>query len=605
MKYMKKAMALLLCVIMTLAMSVTVVSAAPTETTLKIKTTAGHTYKVYQLAKGDLDALNGGQGTLSNVEAGYSLKTDATYTTVDKVLEFLSTKTKAELSTAAGNYIDASKVFATVVGDGTTKAVEVTLQDEKLVTGYYVVVDTYTDTSKESDKWISRNMVAVAGETTMEPKVDATDIDKNIIDNKLEDNTTDDPNKALDYVEGKGGKTDTAAIGDEIQYEVTGEVPNHAEYTYYYYVLDDTLSKGLTLKDNSFVVKVGETTLTKGTDYYVYKDAADSNGNVHFQLAFENIKAYTVGTKISIKYNAEVNANAVIGTDPNTNTAKLIYSNNPNTSDRGDKDSDHPGVPGTTPATGEGPSYITKTYVTELNLTKVDQDGMPLKGAEFTLYGKNLNKVIIRTDYTFTKNAKGNYYKLKDSTYTTKAPTVNVYEEKDGQRVLKTKSNYDLYEGATFDDTENKVTVSEMYARETVVSTETTSATSENNTMKVTASVNDNGFVTFTGLNKGDYKLVETKTPAGYNTVGEIEFTIGATQTGSTATTGGTISWTSDNNKVTESAGTFYVTVENVKGQLLPSTGGIGTTIFYVVGTVLVLGAAVLLISKKRMSSEN
>jgi LPXTG-motif cell wall-anchored protein len=44
--------------------------------------------------------------------------------------------------------------------------------------------------------------------------------------------------------------------------------------------------------------------------------------------------------------------------------------------------------------------------------------------------------------------------------------------------------------------------------------------------------------------------------------------------------------------------------VVNLKGSTLPQTGGIGTTIFYVVGTILVLGAAVVLITRKRMSAE-
>ena len=44
-------------------------------------------------------------------------------------------------------------------------------------------------------------------------------------------------------------------------------------------------------------------------------------------------------------------------------------------------------------------------------------------------------------------------------------------------------------------------------------------------------------------------------------------------------------------------------TVFNTKISTLPSTGGIGTTIFYVVGSILVLGAAILLITKKRMSA--
>ena len=44
-------------------------------------------------------------------------------------------------------------------------------------------------------------------------------------------------------------------------------------------------------------------------------------------------------------------------------------------------------------------------------------------------------------------------------------------------------------------------------------------------------------------------------------------------------------------------------TITNLSGALLPSTGGIGTTIFYVVGGILVIGAGILLVTKKRMSA--
>ena len=48
-------------------------------------------------------------------------------------------------------------------------------------------------------------------------------------------------------------------------------------------------------------------------------------------------------------------------------------------------------------------------------------------------------------------------------------------------------------------------------------------------------------------------------------------------------------------------AGTVNVVVENNSGAALPETGGIGTTIFYVVGAILVIGAGVILISRRRM----
>jgi LPXTG-motif cell wall-anchored protein len=64
---------------------------------------------------------------------------------------------------------------------------------------------------------------------------------------------------------------------------------------------------------------------------------------------------------------------------------------------------------------------------------------------------------------------------------------------------------------------------------------------------------------------------------------------------------GGT-NYTSQNVR-TLSDGTGEMTIYNVAGKTLPSTGGMGTTVFYVLGSVLMLGAAILLISKRRMSN--
>lgn len=107
----------------------------------------------------------------------------------------------------------------------------------------------------------------------------------------------------------------------------------------------------------------------------------------------------------------------------------------------------------------------------------------------------------------------------------------------------------------------------------------------------------------FDGLAIGDYMLVETTTPAGYNTIDPIYFTISATavedaneEDGVKVTTNSITGFTID----TDGTG-LSTTVVNVSGSSLPSTGGMGTTIFYVVGGVLVLGAAVLLITRKRM----
>lgn len=109
---------------------------------------------------------------------------------------------------------------------------------------------------------------------------------------------------------------------------------------------------------------------------------------------------------------------------------------------------------------------------------------------------------------------------------------------------------------------------------------------------------------TWSGLDDGDYKLVETTTPSGYNTIPDIEFTITATH--DVSSDNPTLISLSGGDKFTGVISTDVVSanIENQSGAQLPSTGGIGTTIFYVLGSVLVIGAAVLLVTKKRMSTK-
>ena len=97
----------------------------------------------------------------------------------------------------------------------------------------------------------------------------------------------------------------------------------------------------------------------------------------------------------------------------------------------------------------------------------------------------------------------------------------------------------------------------------------------------------DTGAASFEGLADGTYYLEETAAPAGYNL---LDAPVSVTVNGANATKADLSSLT-----VTEG-------VANNTGALLPSTGGMGTTIFYVLGSVLVLAAVVLLVTKKRMS---
>lgn len=109
------------------------------------------------------------------------------------------------------------------------------------------------------------------------------------------------------------------------------------------------------------------------------------------------------------------------------------------------------------------------------------------------------------------------------------------------------------------------------------------------------------------GIDDGDYRLTEIITPNGYNTIEPIEFTVTAEHQTEFDFGDRTKVLTSlssgDKDTGALATGTLTTNVVNKKGSTLPTTGGIGTTIFYVIGSVLVLGAAVLLITKKRMSA--
>lgn len=105
----------------------------------------------------------------------------------------------------------------------------------------------------------------------------------------------------------------------------------------------------------------------------------------------------------------------------------------------------------------------------------------------------------------------------------------------------------------------------------------------------------------FKKLDEGKYKLVETTVPDGYNKADDIEFEIVSTMDGTTLT--GLTVTPANNFTITLSSGTIETTVVNQSGAELPSTGGIGTTIFYVVGAILVVGAAVVLITRRRMDA--
>ncbi len=100
------------------------------------------------------------------------------------------------------------------------------------------------------------------------------------------------------------------------------------------------------------------------------------------------------------------------------------------------------------------------------------------------------------------------------------------------------------------------------------------------------------GSTMITGLESRVYYLEEIEAPAGYNAInGRIKVDL----------TNGNLAATWENNKYVSGG----IQVINETGALLPETGGMGTTLFYVFGTVMVLGAFILLVAKKRMNNSN
>lgn len=361
-----------------------------------------------------------------------------------------------------------------------------------------------------------------------------------------------------------GAAVNEASIGDVLTFTLTSKVPDLTGYAWYKFVAVDTLSTGLTYKEVKSIT-IGSTTLNKDTNDYTVV-SKDNGQTIRFIFSDFVDAGYTAGDAIVITYTATLNEQAVVGTS-NGNTAKLEYSNDPSyTQDKDYTDSDF----GVNEPKGESANSTTETYTTSLTIQKQDGAGKALTGAAFRISGDGVTKVVTTGD-VYVESTGGTYWKLTDGTYTTTDPNT---EGIDTSKYASTDMKYAK---------ENKTTID---------------GTTEN--VNVEAFVNENGQLTFAGLGAGTYTISEIVTPDGYNSIPDFTVTI------SFDANDKTFSATSSNStSVSSSDGNLLsMFVVNQSGSTLPSTGGIGTTIFYVVGGVLVVGAGVLLITRKRMSVE-
>ncbi len=549
---MKKVLSLVLALMMILSLATTAFAADETGS-ITIKSAAnvsveGKTFNAYKILNLELVGEEGYVYTIpAELEAFYAEEFgldvnsgDFDYEVTQKIAEM--TNDSKELFAFAAKALAAAKAAGITPATATGAEDAASVLFENLPLGYYVIEDVGTATPISALVLDSTNPDIVA---TL--KADKPELEKKIDGDKDTDDTT---TGLVDF--------NNAAIGDTVPYVLTSAVPNMTGYTKYFYVVTDTLSAGLTF-NNDVAITVGDKTLVKDTDFTV-EVTNNADGTTTVVIVFKDFIQYTAGDEIKITYSAILNEDAVIGVEGNPNIVRLDYSNNPNVTPEGD--SENPDKPGADDPIGTTPDDITYTYVTDLIIEKVDANGNHLEGAEFTLTGEKLNKVIVLKD-VYTKAEDGTYWKLTDGTYTTDAPT----EE--------TQSKY--------------VSTTVKYSMETV--TEVITVTEEVN---VTAAVGSDGLLKFEGLSAGEYTITEITAPAGYNLLDDpitVTITWTAPAEGSTECT-----WT-----YSEPAVENTVTIVNQAGTQLPETGGIGTTLFYIVGGVLVLAAVVLLVTKKRM----
>ena len=371
-------------------------------------------------------------------------------------------------------------------------------------------------------------------------------------------------------------KVNEASTGEDVDFKIAVKAKNYdGEDKVFKYVVYDTLDNGWTLKAAP-VVKIAGTEKTADTDYTIsYKDkngttTTDITKAQYFEITInwtnDGTKAgthlYASNVDLEVTYSAFLDAankpnDVNVGATPNKNTADVKYFKGTDT---------------TTPS-GDLPDVVTETYTTSLTIIKQDQDSKALEGAEFTLTGNGAD-ILIVTKNEFTENAEGTYYKLNDGTYTEERP------------------NGEETHDAAYADTTKK------YAKTTTVTAVGTGQT----VTDLKAEVDAEGKVTFSGLGAGTYKLVETKVPAGYNKVADIDFTISFDNN---PESDDYKKFASNNESITLDATNkvFNTTVINNKGTELPSTGGIGTTIIYIVGGGMVLAGIVMFLTKRRMAS--
>ena len=368
---------------------------------------------------------------------------------------------------------------------------------------------------------------------------------------------TEDTNHTLTA----GEENNSAEIGDTVNFKVVANLPDVQGYSSYKYTVVDTFDKGLDYTTGSVNVwyysKKGDTvTDSLDTQYYdvgYSKDAASGKGTLTIDFHSDWIRTNGIhGLANTHTHSAESSSTTSTGEDEIdipyivitysakvNKDAELKNTNNVKitySNNPSDEDSEE-----------DTPTDETNTYVYAVNLIKKGYDSTSstkikyLDGAEFKL-----------------KNAAGKYAKLTQ-----------------------------VGGGYTFDPTYENHWVDTADEGTTIYSNDSETG------------------VKIMGLEAGTYAFEEIMAPDGYERVsGDIKFTIDVSSENNTYAKPGFKDVDGDSSLVTVvasgTAGVGNVTVENIIDGLLPGTGGVGRVMVYALGSILVLGAAVLFVLKRR-----
>lgn len=576
-------------------------AADPVSVNVKMNTSADnaeHTYTAYQIFTGAYDNTDPENPEFNITGWGAdatALKTNAAFLAFKKsdagsksVAEYLAalpdTATDAQKAAAAAKALDGiaddsadAQALADIVAKAiTTGGTAIAADGTDLVEGYYLIKDSYTAAGDTNDA-VSRFILQVSSSDkaatglSVATKKSYPSVIKKVQENvKTTTGYTGTPSALEAEVDNSAKWNDVAdySIGSDVPFQLYGSMPDTlADYDHYYYKFTDTLGPQFD-QPGEVTIKVGDNTTLKASAPVdgVYTVEGDTGTNCRVKwdstkrqllVTFEDIKAYTgvdANTIVTVEYTAKLNSTAIIGLPGQENKVDLTYSNNPNweytpntTDEKEDVPKDDKGTPDEEDdeeKTDKTPEDKVIVFTYEIDVTKIDGTTKDkLKDAEFELKSGT-------TKIKFIDNNDGTY----------------------------TVADQSLTSGVT-----------------------------------TTVKSGADGVFKFIGLDDGTYTLTETKAPEGYKLPADpdVELVLSAKTVNNQTWDGDAKKALTDlalNSVSVEDTTDFDVAkidVENNKGTSLPTTGGMGTTLFVLGGGCAAGLAGIYLVSRKRSKDEN